>query len=1295
MNDDENEEYVKYELNIYDNEISSLLKISINEGTPSKYMYIPGDREIYPNINFNNIKSLIDAVNDKLMEDKTLSLNLLLNYFPTHSVYDISMIYYLIKKNEDDIGVNMKALILINDIFEKNDITNFNDIEDLNKALESWIEKYKELQNDDQIQLKKILQIQDSISHIIPTTKLTPYIITKYTLNVLFDNKYNYDGTEIYNLFKMNINVPFVRYIKNIDTDNVLTKIYIGDLPTEVMNIDNIDWIPNKIKDEYIYFTIYINNMDKNNIKNYIYCIYNIKKNIVQLKFNSEISNLDNIFNILKESIELPIIHHSFTNISANFKIFYPNKDLIYDKFTFVHLLTNESLFNFYFNIYEQTNMVTINKVNDSFKIFYKSIKYDNDKTQTSPTSAFLKIEQVNSVSTHSIKDNNNNEYILNKNNNYININISKAYSENIIKHIYNIINLLIYIYDIKYRQEVITLYSNIIPDINNIIKSKTITSDIIISSDKKSMLEGYFQQEYTSEQLSTELNKKYNHIPPNISSIKLNEILNKLYPDEFPLNLKFNVLSLKIRTFFNDIFTLPIHGNVLNKLLHSYYPDVFITNYSRHATPVLIVLPHEIEAWTKLTIPGTNYNRQVLPFPYNNPLFHFTCDPYSNKPYPGWKYNKKLSNNNIYTFIPSCYEENQIPIGNMAGKKSGYGNYIEYINSGQVTIIGNNVNMLINVDNNRTGDIPVDLSNILQKYILLDNYSIKRLGVIYDKSSFLHSILHIFNSKYRTLNNTDKINLVKQFKTQLLNINLNVYKQELYDFDDTQIKDLILDDNRFTDPSLLYRGVEELLYKMNINIYVFSYDVNTNKSFLEIPRHKYTHIRYFKEDSSTILLFKYVGNVSTNLKYPNYNILMSNNRLIYDKEISKKMYTLLYSTIQTYSFINNNIYLNLYNNLDIISIFKYNNISILYQFIDGYGKSRGYILSNGITIFTYPSPPINVPIANMYTNSTYDDVITFIKKEPSKVDITDDNIIGLWFNFSTYEDAIYIPIHPLPLDNINKSYEYGLHNPYIVSKINYFRIYSNMEYERNILLYMINWLYVLSKRNINLLSKPIIGYINSYNINNISTILPNIESYDEAVDYINSIIPNMIYDNKIYCLNDKLYDDLTYYIYMLDKNSKGLSNDKITQHNIMVYDNTNYNSNFIQFNTYMDYLNYKHFTYNDSIVDKILLKYSLLIDPYIYKYKESFYIIQNVIDGDLNRALNVSYIWYKTKKNIGFFSNNINNPDIRYNIYGIDMKNQLTVLVKSDNPVIYILQYIDSNRLNKNIKIYASILPL
>ena len=85
-------------------------------------------------------------------------------------------------------------------------------------------------------------------------------------------------------------------------------------------------------------------------------------------------------------------------------------------------------------------------------------------------------------------------------------------------------------------------------------------------------------------------------------------------------------------------------------------------------------------------------------------------------------------------------------------------------------------------------------------------------------------------------------------------NIELPLLRQELFDYSNDEIIELLDDNSKFFDPSLLYRSIEEIF---NINLYVFTYD---EKREIEIPRNKIFHSRPPRLYRPTVLIIKIIA---------------------------------------------------------------------------------------------------------------------------------------------------------------------------------------------------------------------------------------------------------------------------------------------------------------------------------------------------------------------------------------------------------------------------------------------------
>lgn len=106
------------------------------------------------------------------------------------------------------------------------------------------------------------------------------------------------------------------------------------------------------------------------------------------------------------------------------------------------------------------------------------------------------------------------------------------------------------------------------------------------------------------------------------------------------------------------------------------------------------------------------------------------------------------------------------------------------------------------------------------------------------------------------------------------------------------------------------------------------------------------------------------------------------------------------------------------------------------------------------------------------------------------------------------------------------------------------------------------------------------------------------------------------------------------------------------------------------------------------EIYNTIKMSDATKIDPYYYRAADGhIYLVQNVIDGSLSRALNISYYWNKHKVNPGFKSPAIEDElglseeDTKYVIYTISNAN---TLIPTENHAGNTLDYFSILRYNQ-----------
>lgn len=1287
---------------------------------PIKYLVINKDQSMTLNERINTSITLRDAVINLLNSGQ--SLEQIINILNKFTINDLSILYYLILKDVD--GINLDIILeQINTILVKNNFSEIANVELLNINAENWLIELNKLFNKDAELCDQLYEMQKVYiminSHIVqePINQIfyTPITWITKTLSIKFD----INGTKPLDIFKNSIvsyTMPYIRYIKNWENNEVYTKIYNGKSPDTRPNFNNIIWLPGKTKNEYMYFTVWIepegSNIYKINKKSYINGKYDITENTlyITINFSSTTDNVEetNVINNIQRGFNLPIVDVTETSVGGNFKLI-ANNDLIFDKTTLTYALTNIDEYANYLYLREVDNTLA---GTDRFKLQYRNMLIPTDVTNqiTLPTGAITPTVKVidNNDILFEIEDLNGNVTKLGnylpEGFKYIDINISSASSMQTADNIRKVSRILF------------ALYSN-----NNIYNFYN--QDPTFQMKNRASIANF----YLSILPGLSLEPIYN-IP------KTNENI-----EDVSISIEDMPSMWKNKVWIPDPADPHKHINALKAVA----PDIFgNSNYSRFFKPPIIIKESELDEWLSLDVAGMpGVKNQAFPFPKDSPRFYFACPPnyvYKGKElfFPGvskvspshkLRYNGKPTK---YTFLPNCFKDNQKP-DNPDQWKKGYYNY--YIG---ITNESNSSNMLDekkNVKYGRFGKILPQLTNVLSKsnstIIKPDNFN--RLGVVDDNNSLLHCIFTAFYYYYTqvqgvrsdniyiyyyNLSIEDKIKYIENVRQNLINqTRPELYKQEMYTLRNDEIIEYLTDNTKFFDPSLVFRGMEELF---NINLYVFSENLTDNTIYLDMPKFKLTPIRNLN-NRFTIIIFKYRGNISNKLRIPKCELVVykhDNNLLntIYDVFMSKYLYKLLQSTVisRSWNIIGNPdkemsrssvYYDNIYNEISLYKILGGHD-KVKYQMIDGMGKQRGFVTNNDVMIIGPPGQPENLPQIEHNLPAAVQNVLQIFNNPIQGIDKHHDKIYGIWYPILQLRFGFYIPIEPIDVShkyyNYLNQFDIGPRNPIFNDEINYDHLLNKLKHQRDIILSFVYWLFILSgqDKDVDILQDVIPGQITEYDLSLVPESLPVVNNIQEALSYIKGIAPDLIFNGKIYCYSHKFYNDLKYFIKDIHRNTEGLELEVptiIEQYNANDFRSKVARTNTLIFETYSDFINWNDEINQDlkeynTVNNEIDLSFALHTGPYIYKNKQGqFYLIQNVVKGSLDRAITVAYNWYLNKINIGFSASEYQgeyNPD--HIIYGIATNKTLVPIVKNagNSNFLRILRY--------NVT-YAAILPL
>jgi hypothetical protein len=410
---------------------------------------------------------------------------------------------------------------------------------------------------------------------------------------------------------------------------------------------------------------------------------------------------------------------------------------------------------------------------------------------------------------------------------------------------------------------------------------------------------------------------------------------------------------------------------------------------------------------------------------------------------YPGLRKNniKSKKYNSEVPYVPCCFGEDQYAKAGAELHKRISVNSAKQPNIDLVEM-GHILASNKRVPPGRYGSIPFYLAFIAKNsgYSKLEKgkqniIPIFRYGVEISPDSFFHCMEKAFNPEYSTGDLIKKKELVKNVRIEMSNMNFAGARQELHGYTDDIIRDKLLEENRYMDPTL-WHSLAEIKYNCNIFIYKIS-DEYPNGAVV-IPRFSQSYL------SKKILLNKNTVFIITNL-LDSVNSDCQNEILVkYNNKIKgSKKYKYIF---QNDVFINQAV--KVFNesiNISVISpesYYSYNPISlnaklfegIISQYIDSNGKARMLTYNNNISLMTPPFPPFDKEenIEMNIINSKLLDVLDFIKMR--NLIITQqygDNqtkiIKGLWVKSkkSNIDGLIYgyIPIvDSKELENINYS---------------------------------------------------------------------------------------------------------------------------------------------------------------------------------------------------------------------------------------------------------------------------------
>ena len=738
-----------------------------------------------------------------------------------------------------------------------------------------------------------------------------------------------------------------------------------------------------------------------------------------------------------------------------------------------------------------------------------------------------------------------------------------------------------------------------------------------------------------------------------------------------------------------------------------------------------------------------------------NEQVVIVTC-PSKKYPYIGFKRNIDLPNSEMYPWIPCCYRDNQ--------DKPGTG-YRKYLNNEPEL---DNIEEIINSVKEKGGLVLVDkllglgrkanIPNILER--VFRNYgfggTIQRDGVYKSVNSLIHCIMYSVGSTLneKVFSNTkgdgfdiasnyisimslrERERYVAEWRSNIASKQelRNVVKQELYDYTDSQIQEMISNIYVHFDSHLYIRLLEVYF---GVSIYVFELQQGNNQyPRLEIPRHRYIYVKNYRQ-TPAIAVFKHYNATGT----VNYELISIHDRnesnpfLITEPQKVKYIYQMYQDMYLTQTLIKENFRIGSKRGQKISvyeNVFNYNvyeslissNFIIIGQYLDHYGKTRGYLcntqaVDGPFSVLCFPQQPVNLPVIKGIVPLKFANVMNIFPQDGiTRTDNNKGKLYGIWYSINAYELGLYVPVKTsrddddLVNDLITNSkkaanplvprIENGEFSEFMLTDLRlrkmlsiitdlYRYYYHNRTYKGNKIQKHIN--YLLSFKDKFAIDEEL---VEDEIVLDIDLETSNVSNFDEAMEYVEEQSQGtLVRDGYIIFTTKKLLRDVSYYLenYLVRQPPKFYTNTIVN--NTAVYERSF--GNIEELKSWVSDITKPSMIITNA---EEISPYSS--DPILYRTgspDSPLFIIQNVKEGDLSRAINVAIKW-KKGRNWGYESTAFTESEyVSYDILeimGRELARKTTVTPKSK--IIYediLILRIPVHNEPGNLYRYAAVLPV
>jgi len=723
-------------------------------------------------------------------------------------------------------------------------------------------------------------------------------------------------------------------------------------------------------------------------------------------------------------------------------------------------------------------------------------------------------------------------------------------------------------------------------------------------------------------------------------------------------------------------------------KRLENVAPRIFRNNYSRACQgearqPVLLDTPQALVRQSQPVRVGSELlPRQSITFPIKGEDLprEYGChdDRY---PFPGLFVNKN-ENRDVFPYLPCCFPQDQSNTqGNPYGvyyrneepkertDRSKAGNIIRtdrFLEFGQVGILPEQISYLI-----RSVRESERMNERGERGEGGERGEWFRFGVASGANSALHCLSYALDPDYPFSEDfTRKEEYINEVRADLARIiPLASLRQETYELSLEEVQAYLSDPSTFFDTRYLIRACE-LYY--GIRLVVF--DVREGQINFERPvSYQASFKPLARPEQETVILYRHLGGKADLPDYPRYELVgrdqgERNFLFSFTGNLTVEL-ARAYSHSQkaeewTYSPEGTLLHDPYYNVVvDWTELFSLEQITG--QYLDRNGKLRGFITQGFVVLtpFSQPLPVrevsleqlIRVPVPSF---SSFYQLITRLQSQGVLAymysAVMEEDLRGVWWYLDrpTRKSLLFTPLTgTVPPDALNQLQINYLPYPSLLkyqveSGQEYFSYLSRVKYYLTQITEYAFWLYYLTEedpKSVELFLARFTEVRNNhrYEVRGVNRTFPDTLEIEEWFAQVQA--PTYIFNGKIILSSEELRQRVRSALHVLAHRIEGstvLPSLTMTQFYSTLGDFTAREGELL-FDRYSHALNWirnlqgRELLQNANTV--ITPEHYLLTQPYLLAYPIGNFLVQNVLDGNLARALKVAQEWNEFKVNLGY----------------------------------------------------------